>query len=108
MNKNPASDASVLNDEIKALLILLLLRSGTPSDEIETALRLAGGRSAASEATARGQEAMCPLARAAVLAMAPPVAIAQPARQPQPVQPIQSAKQAFRNDRLAPLHGYAA
>lgn len=77
MTGDTANDAGVLSEEIKALLILLLLKGGTPSDEIETALRLAGSRPAHSELPA--QEAMCPLARAAVLAMAPPVSVAQPA-----------------------------
>jgi hypothetical protein len=34
---------TLLNAEIKALLILLLLKGGTPSSEIRTALRLATG-----------------------------------------------------------------
>lgn len=106
MTGDSANGAGVLSEEIKALLILLLLKGGTPSDEIETALRLAGSRPAHSESPA--QEPMCPLARAAVLAMAPPVSVAQPpARQPS-LQPVASAKQIFRNDQLAPLHGYAA
>ena len=60
MTGDTANDAGVLSEEIKALLILLLLKGGTPSDEIETALRLAGSRPAHSELPA--QEAMCPLA----------------------------------------------
>ncbi len=105
MTSDSANGASVLSEEIKALLILLLLKGGTPSDEIETALRLAGSRPAHSESPA--QEAMCPLARAAVLAMAPPVTVAQPPVRQASLQPV-SAKQIFRNDQLAPLHGYAA
>ncbi len=105
MTGDSANGASALSEEIKALLILLL-KGGTPSDEIETALRLAGSRPAHSESSA--QEAMCPLARAAVLAMAPPVTVAQPPVRQAPLQPVLSAKQNFRNDKLAPLHGYAA
>lgn len=106
MTGETANSTNVLSEEIKALLILLLLKGGTPSDEIETALRLAGSRPAHSELPT--QEPMCPLARAAVLAMAPPVSVAQPpVRQPS-LQPVVSAKQIFRNDQLAPLHGYAA
>jgi len=106
MNRDIANGVSVLSEEIKALLILLLLKGGTPSDEIETALRLAGSRPVSSGAVE--QEAMCPLARAAVLAMAPQVTVAQPpVRQAMP-QPVSSAKQIFRNEKLAPLHGYAA
>ena len=104
------SGVGILSEEIKALLILLLLKGGTPSDEIETALRLAGGRQVAPPASppALGQEAMCPLARAAVLAMAPSIEIAQPqVRQVQP-QPVLSAKAILRNEKLAPLQCYAA
>lgn len=106
MTGDTTNGGGVLNEEIKALLILLLLKGGTPSDEIETALRLAGGRPAHSESLA--QEAMCPLARAAVLAMAPPVSVAPPPVRQASLQPVASAKQIFRNDQLAPLHGYAA
>ncbi|GAA3854310.1 hypothetical protein AFIC_001905 [[Pseudomonas] carboxydohydrogena] len=107
MTGDSANGAGVLNEEIKALLILLLLKGGTPSDEIETALRLAGSRPVHSSSLE--QEAMCPLARAAVLAMAPPVTVAQrPQARPASLQPVASAKQIFRNDQLAPLHGYAA
>ena len=106
MHKDIANGANVLSEEIKALLILLLLKGGTPSDEIETALRLAGSRPASPETSEH--EAMCPLARAAVLAMAPPVAVAQPPVRQASLQPVASAKQVFRNDQLAPLHGYAA
>lgn len=107
MHKDIANGPSVLSEEIKALLILLLLKGGTPSEEIETALRLAGSRPASSP-EAPEHEAMCPLARAAVLAMAPPVAVAQPTVRQASLQPVASAKQVFRNDQLAPLHGYAA
>jgi hypothetical protein len=114
MNRELASGAGILSEEIKALLILLLLKGGTPSDEIETALRLAGGRQVAPLASpqasppALGQEAMCPLARAAVLAMAPSIEIAQlQVRQAQP-QPVLSAKAILRNEKLAPLQCYAA
>jgi len=106
MTKDSANGASVLSEEIKALLILLLLKGGTPSDEIETALRLASGRQGAPQVAE--QKAMCPLARAAVLAMAPPVEIAQqPVRQPAPSQPVLRAKEILRNEKLAPLQCYA-
>lgn len=104
MNREIANGESVLSEEIKALLILLLLKGGTPSDEIETALRLAGSRPSRSVE----QEAMCPLARAAVLAMAPQVTVAQPPVRQATPQPVASAKQIVRNEKLAPLHGYAA
>jgi hypothetical protein len=114
MNRELASGAGILSEEIKALLILLLLKGGTPSDEIETALRLAGSRPVAPPALpqasppALGQEAMCPLARAAVLAMAPSVAIAQQPMRQAPPQPALSAKAILRNEKLAPLQCYAA
>lgn len=106
MTRDSLNGAGVLNEEIKALLILLLLKGGTPSDEIETALRLAGGRQVTPQAAEQG--AMCPLARAAVLAMAPPVEIAQQpsSRQASP-QPVR-AKEILRNEKLAPLQCYAA
>jgi hypothetical protein len=106
MNRELPSGAGILSEEIKALLILLLLKGGTPSDEIKTALRLAGGRQVAPQVAE--QKAMCPLARAAVLAMAPSIEIAQPqVRQVQP-QPVLSAKAILRNEKLAPLQCYAA
>lgn len=106
MTRDSANGASVMNEEIKALLILLLLKGGTPSDEIETALRLAGGRQVAPEAAE--QRPMCPLARAAVLAMAPPVEIAQPPVRQAAPQPMLRAKEILRNEKLAPLQCYAA
>jgi hypothetical protein len=107
MTRDLADNSGVLSEEIKALLILLLLKGGTPSDEIETALRLAGGRQVAPQAAE--QKPMCPLARAAVLAMAPPVDIAQQSspRQVAP-QPVLRAKEILRNEKLAPLQCYAA
>jgi hypothetical protein len=106
MTRDSANGASVLSEEIKALLILLLLKGGTPSDEIETALRLAGGRHVTPEAAE--QRPMCPLARAAVLAMAPPVEIAQPPVRQAAPQPVLRAKEILRNEKLAPLQCYAA
>lgn len=107
MTRDLADNSGVLSEEIKALLILLLLKGGTPSDEIETALRLAGGRQVTPQAAE--QKPMCPLARAAVLAMAPPVEIAQQSspRQAAP-QPVLRAKEILRNEKLAPLQCYAA
>ena len=106
MTRDSLNGAGVLNEEIKALLILLLLKGGTPSDEIETALRLAGGRQVTPQAAE--QNAMCPLARAAVLAMAPPVEIGQPTVRQAPPQPAVRAKEILRNEKLAPLQCYAA
>lgn len=106
MARDFADGASVLSEEIKALLILLLLKGGTPSDEIETALRLAGGRQVAPQVAE--QKPMCPLARAAVLAMAPPVELAQPQMRQAASQPVLRAKEILRNEKLAPLQCYAA
>jgi hypothetical protein len=106
MARDFADGASVLSEEIKALLILLLLKGGTPSDEIETALRLAGGRQVAPQVAE--QKPMCPLARAAVLAMAPQVEIAQPQIRQAAPQPMLRAKEILRNEKLAPLQCYAA
>lgn len=106
MARDFADGASVLSEEIKALLILLLLKGGTPSDEIETALRLAGGRQVAPQVAE--QKPMCPLARAAVLAMAPPVEIAQPQMRQAAPQLMLRAKEILRNEKLAPLQCYAA
>lgn len=43
MRSTAQNPEMLLNAEIKALLILLLLKGGTPSSEIHTALRLAAG-----------------------------------------------------------------
>jgi hypothetical protein len=51
---------------------------------------------------------MCPLARAAVLAMAPQVEIAQPQIRQATPQPMLRAKEILRNEKLAPLQCYAA
>lgn len=106
MARDFADGASVLSEEIKALLILLLLKGGTPSDEIETALRLASGRQVTPQAAE--QKPMCPLARAAVLAMAPQVEIVQSQIRQATPQPMLRAKEILRNEKLAPLQCYAA
>ena len=74
-----------LNEEIKALLILLLLKSRTPSHEIESALRIAAGDEALVSAE---PDLTCPFAHAKVQAMSP--------------------KARMHNERLAPLKCYAA
>jgi hypothetical protein len=74
-----------LAEEIKALLILLLLKSGTRGEEIQMALQLAGGEMIFNSGNT---DALCPLVQAKVTAMTP--------------------KQKLRNAQLAPLKCYAA
>ncbi|MBY0381736.1 MAG: hypothetical protein K2W78_07470 [Xanthobacteraceae bacterium] len=83
-NDNMRQPISV-NEEIKALLILLLLKGGTPSDEIETALRIASGDYRLERTE---PDLTCPFVHAKVQAM--------------------SAKAKLRNEQLAPLQCYAA
>lgn len=79
----PTTDM-LLNAEIKALLILLLLKSGTPSREIQTALRLANGRIDGHD------HGRTPRPRAKATGGAT------------------SLRQRIRNDYLPPLKSYAA
>jgi ribosomal protein L7/L12 len=79
--------ADAMNSDIKALLTLSLLKIGTSSNEIQTALRLA----AASRVPATEERA-------------------EPARVEEAAQPevatasdAETAKQALRNDHLAPI-----
>lgn len=74
----------LLNAEIKALLILLLLKSGTPSREIQTALRLANGRIDGHD---HGRT---------------------PRPQAKATGGATSLRQRIRNDYLPPLKSYAA
>jgi hypothetical protein len=74
----------LLNAEIKALLILLLLKSGTPSREIQTALRLAGGHVDGHDHDRT------------------------PRPQPEAPGSATSLRQRIRNDYLPPLKSYAA
>lgn len=85
MNNDNARRPISLSEEIKALLILLLLKTGTPSDEIETALRIAAGD---YRPAAAGPDLTCPFINARVQAMSP--------------------KARLRNEKLAPLQCYAA
>ena len=84
MQGTPQPHDALLDAEIKALLILLLLKSGTPSGEIQTALRLARGETTDSDQ----DEPSCPLAKP-------------------PSRPI-TPRQRIRNGYLAPLKCYAA
>jgi hypothetical protein len=83
---NDNRQSAALTEEIKALLILLLLKGGTPSDEIETALRIASGGEYLPQAAE--PDLTCPFVKAKVSAMTP--------------------KDRFRNERLAPMKCYAA
>lgn len=80
------TQADIINSDIKALLTLLLLKSGATSSEIQTALQLA--------ATSRMMELQQPESHAEH---------APEARRPTP-------KQVVRNDHLAPIpfKAYAA
>lgn len=84
MNHKMQTPDTLLNAEIKALLILLLLKSGTPSSDIQTALRLANGHGDDSDRDDRSRT---------------PV---QASSRPMPL------RQCIRNDYLPPLKGYAA
>ncbi len=74
-----------LAEEIKALLILLLLKSGTRGEEIQMALQIAGGEMIFNSSNT---DTLCPLVQAKVAAMTP--------------------KQKLRNEKLTPLKCYAA
>lgn len=84
MNHKTQTPDTLHNAEIKALLILLLLKSGTPSSEIEIALRLANGQ---SDEPNRDQTWRLP------------------AKTDNRTTPL---RQRIRNDYLPPLKGYAA
>lgn len=84
MNHKTQTPDTLLNSEIKALLILLLLKSGTPSSEIETALRLASGQSDEPKRDETWRPSM------------------KAGNRPVPL------RQRIRNDYLPPLKGYAA
>jgi hypothetical protein len=79
----PTTDM-LLNAEIKALLILLLLKSGTPSREIQTALRLAN-----DQINGHDHDRM-------------------PRPQAKATGSATSLRQRIRNDYLPPLKSYAA
>lgn len=83
MNHKTQTPDTLHNAEIKALLILLLLKSGTPSSEIEIALRLANGQ---SDEPNRDQAW-------------------RPEKAGNRTTPL---RQRIRNDCLPPLKGYAA
>lgn len=83
MNHKTQTPDTLLNAGIKALLILLLLKSGTPSSDIQTALRLANGH----DDSDRDDRSRMP---------------AQASSRPMPL------RQRIRNDYLPPLKGYAA
>jgi hypothetical protein len=83
MTCNPSNNVA-LGEEIKALLILTLLKSGVHSDEIQLALRIA-----------RGQSVFGSEAGDSIFQMVRPAARITP-------------KQVVRNEHLAPIKGYAA
>lgn len=78
---------SNLSEEIKALLILLLLKSGTPSDEIQLALQIAGGEFVFKPGP-KDSATVC--------------------SQAEPKSKRLRPKEIFRNSQLAPLQCYAA
>jgi hypothetical protein len=82
-------DSDVSNSEIKSLLILLLLKSGTTSDEIQTALQMARVSRFMAESDHDEEPAPSP-------------------RQPAPRVPRITPKQVVRNTHLAPIKGYYA
>lgn len=83
--KTENAQGITLAEEIKALLILLLLKGGTRGEEIQMALQLAGGEMIFNSSTT---DTLCPLVQSKVAAMTP--------------------KQKVRNAQLAPLKCYAA
>ncbi|WP_458760025.1 hypothetical protein ACSVBT_04250 [Afipia sp. TerB] len=84
MRDNIRTPDTILNAEIKALLILLLLKTGIPSSEIQTALRLAS-----DQASARDRDD-APGPQAKIATGAAP------------------SRQRVRNDYLPPFKSYAA
>ncbi len=84
MQKTNAQNIT-LAEEIKALLILLLLKGGTQAEEIQVALRIASGEAIFNSSNT---DTVCPLVQTKIAKMTP--------------------KQIVRNDYLAPMKCYAA
>lgn len=92
----------VVNSEIRALLMLLLLKGGTRAEEIQTALQMAAiSRMTAQEPEEDEEFAATPEAPAPVQSARTEHA---PVRAPRQFSP----KQVVRNSYLAPIKGYAA
>ena len=60
--------AATLHEEIKALLILLLLKGGTRSEEIQMALQIASGERIFG---AHQPDNLCPVVQSKITAMTP-------------------------------------
>jgi hypothetical protein len=83
MHDRTRTNDTLPNAEIKALLILLLLKSGTPSREIQTALRLAQDETMGSDPNTSSHLSAKPQSRSV------------------------SPRQRIRNDYLAPIRRLA-
>jgi hypothetical protein len=88
-SRKPDLQVDGMNSDIKALLSLLLLQHGASSKEILTTLRLAAA------------------ARTAEVDQVEPVQIAEESTRQGPEKRSLTAKQALRNERLAPVSRWA-
>jgi hypothetical protein len=92
------SSQAIADAEIKSLLILLLLKSGTRAEEIRTAMRMATA-STLAQAEERTEERPT-VAKSGDRPLDRSLAIDK-------MRPL-TPKQIVRNDYLAPIKGYAA